>query len=432
MSVQTVAAGVSKLLGIRGKSAVTSTPPIGKSAAGTGGDEAARERAQLAKLGRYDMQRQAQRLLPAYRGLASCGRDVVYRDVAPGVDVYRDKTTGKAHFANLATCKSVWACPICAHRITEERRADLQTGVTLHAMKGGKMLLMSLTFPHQRGDELKGQLKGLAKALNKLTAMRRFRSLLESVGWIGSVRALEVTHGENGWHPHVHVLLFVGPHEDAAKVVEQARDLWAKAVFDAGLGRINEHGFDVRGGDYAAEYVAKFGKEPAESGWTAAHELAKTPTKKGRRKDSRTPFQLLEDSMHGDSQAGALFVEYVNAFKGRRQLFWSPKLRDKLGMNAEKSDEEILAEAEAQEARAANTELVGTLSGPEWGLVLGHNARGKVLVMAERHGWAGVQWLLDQLRGGPPTDDGGFWWEAVTVKFHQDGMKNTGLLRLPG
>ncbi|MGA7181450.1 MAG: hypothetical protein WBX11_17945 [Thiobacillaceae bacterium] len=62
-------------------------------------------------------------------------------------------------------------------------------------------------------------------------------------------------------YPHIHVLLFVGKHEDAAEVVSSARDLRAKAVIKAGLGQINEHGFDVRGGDYAAEYIAKFGKE---------------------------------------------------------------------------------------------------------------------------------------------------------------------------
>lgn len=432
MSARAVAGGESLFLGTNGKSAVTAPAPFVKSAAKAGGDEATKERARLAKIGRYTLQRQAQKLLPGYRGLASCGRNVAYREMAPGVDVYLDKATGKAHFANLMTCKSVWACPVCAHRVTEERRADLQTAVALHAMKGGKMLLMSLTFPHERNDDLKGMLKGLSKALNKVTAMSRFRRLLKSVGWIGSVRALEVTHGENGWHPHAHLLLFVGPHEDAVDVVAQAHDLWAKAVHDAGLGHINEHGFDVRGGDYAAEYVTKFGKEPTQAGWTAAHELTKSPVKKGRQKASRTPFQILEDSMNGDDQAGALFVEYVNAFKGKRQLFWSRGLRKKLGMGAEKSDEEILAEAEALEARKAETELTGTLNGDDWGLVLANNARGQVLAAAERGGWPGVRQLLEELKGRRPTDSGAFWWEGVLVKYHQDGMKPIGMMRTPG
>lgn len=415
----------SAFLGIRGKSSVTSPASNGESAA-KGENTVKVERSQRGRITRYKLQRHAQKLLPEYGNLGACGRNVQYREKSPGVDIFRDKGTGKAHFANITTCKSVWACPICAHKITEERRADLQLAVTLHAMKGGKVLLMSLTFPHERDDKLKGLLGQLSDALKRFNAIRKYRNILTSVDWVGSVRALEVTHGENGWHPHIHVLLFVGKHDDAAAVVEKARGHWAKSVAKAGLGQINEHGFDVRGGDYAAEYVAKFGKEPETRGWTAAHELTKAPVKKGHKKESRTPFQLLEDSMMGDSQAGALFVEYVEAFKGKRQLYWSPGLRNKLGMNPEKTDEEILAEEEEQEPA---TELVGTLTGEEWGIVLSRNARGEVLIMAERHGWEGVRWMLDLLRRSPPTDNPRFYWEAVLVGKHGNAA---GTLRLPG
>jgi len=383
------------------------------------------EQSQKGRIARYKLQRQSQKLMPEYRNLTACGRNVQYREVAPGVDVYLNKDTGRAHFANVTTCKSVWACPVCAAKITEERRAELQQAVELHAKAGGKVLLMTLTFPHERDDTLKDQLKYLSVALSKFNATRAYRKLLDAVGFLGGVRALEVTHGENGWHPHIHVLLFVGKHEDAAEVITHARDLWAKAVIKAGLGQINEHGFDVRGGDYAAEYIAKFGKEPDEAGWGITHELTKAPVKMGRKASSRTPFQLLADSLAGDDRAGALFVEYAQAFKGKRQLYWSPGLRDKLGMAVEKTDEEILAEAEAQQAEP-DTELVGTLRFEDWRLVLSRNARGEVLTVAERHGWPGVLWLLGKLKSLPPSDDGGFDWEATLIQ----GDKVLGLMRM--
>jgi hypothetical protein len=145
----------------------------------------------------------------------------------------------------------------------------------------------------------------------------------------------------------------------------------------------------------------------------------------GRKASSRTPFQLLADSTAGDGQAGALFVEYVEAFKGKRQLYWSPGLRDKLGMADEKTDEEILAEEEAEQAEP-DTELMGTLRFEDWRLVLSRDARGEVLAVAERHGWPGVQWFLEKLKTMPPSDDGGFDWEATLVS----GDRVLGLMKM--
>ena len=97
-------------------------------------------------------------------------------------------------------------------------------------------------------------------------------------------------------------------------------------------------------------------------------------------------------------------------------MYWSPGLRKKLGMLDEKTDEEILAETEAEDIEQ-QTELVGTLTGEEWGLVLSRNARGEILVLAERHGWSGVQHFLSVLKSSPPKDDAGFCWEAVIVTY---------------
>jgi hypothetical protein len=327
------------------------------------------------------------------------------------VDVRINKETGKASFGNIVSCHSVWACPVCAHSITEQRRVELSTAMALHAVKGGHCELMTLTFPHERHMPLKDLNKKFSEALSKFWSYRRVKNLLKAVGSIGSVRASEVTHGVNGWHPHVHVLIFVNCEEDLAlHALEQCRDLWAKAVFKAGLGQINEHGFDVRGGDAAAEYVAKYGHEPKETGWTAAHELTKAPVKQARADTSRSPFDLLRDS-ETDDKAGMLFIEYVTAFKGKRQLYWSPGLREALGLDAEKTEAELAAEAEQQQE--LERETIGTLLKDQWGLVLRNNARGEVLAMAERHGWQGVMWLLDYLGGKTPTDEGSFDFLAL-------------------
>ncbi|MCO5096448.1 MAG: protein rep [Rhodocyclaceae bacterium] len=390
-------------------------------------DEFKRQASHKAKIRRFNRQRAAQCLLPEYRALAGCMRNAFYREARPGVDVILNTDSGRARFGNVQTCGSVWACPVCAHRITEERRADLQAAITVHAMKGNRVLMVTLTFPHEARTPLKELRRKQQKALKDFNSMRRYRRLLDAVGWIGSVKATEVTHGENGWHPHVHTLLFVGamPETELLEILEGARDLWARAVFKAGLGHINEHGFDVRGGDKAAEYVAKYGHEPKEEtaqafGWTAAHEMTKAPVKNTHGKNSRTPFALLDDYLKGDAQSGALFVEYVEAMKGSRQLYWSPDLRNRLKLDAERTDEEIAADAHPEEPQTETAdpqieeerheEIVCTLSEMEWKTILRANVRGHVLVLAERHGAAGVRYLLDLLRGKPPKDDDGFAW----------------------
>lgn len=407
MNVAAVAKQERPFLGINGKSAATSRAEIGKSPS----DEVAKA---MGRTQRYELQHEAQRLLPGYKALGECHRNVHYRESAPGVDIRLNLETGKAHFTNVVTCHSVWACPICAHKITEERRAELQEAINTHAVNGGRVALLTLTFPHELHSPLADLVKDFSSALSSFWSYRATKNILEQAGWIGSVRAMEVTHGRNGWHPHVHVLLFIGQDEsESLTVLEHLRDWWGRAVAKAGLGQVNEHGFDVRGGDKAADYVAKYGHEPQVTGWTAAHELTKAPVKQARTKDSRTPFGLLRDSMRGDAEAGAAFVEYVNAFKGKRQLFWSPKLREKLGLTQERTDEEIAADANAN---ALAMETVGTLNKEQWRTVLEYNARGEVLIMAERRGWNGVLWFLDELRRRPRRELGDFSFVAQMMR----------------
>jgi hypothetical protein len=161
-------------------------------------------------------------------------------------------------------------------------------------------------------------------------------------GLVGSIKALEVTHGANGWHPHCHLLLFVPAEVDVPALDASLHALWDRSRAFAGLTG-NEHAYRLDDTDAAAaEYVAKWGHERA---WDEAAEVAKSPVKRGRR-GSRSPFGLLADADAGDQDAGALFVEYAQAFKGRHQLQWSRGLAALLDVEV-KSDEEVIEEVDA-------------------------------------------------------------------------------------
>ena len=51
-----------------------------------------------------------------------------------------------------------------------------------------------------------------------------------------------------------------------------------------------EHGLDIRGGQYAAEYIAKFGKEQK---WGLSREVTMHAAKTGSDNKGAHPFQLL-------------------------------------------------------------------------------------------------------------------------------------------
>lgn len=98
---------------------------------------------------RFALQGTARRLLPRER-VARC-----LRAVLPGgtrVDVLQDAEHGGAHYGGLQVCGSVHACPVCAAKIGERRRAELEGAIAAHRAIGGGVLLVTYTVAHGRAD----------------------------------------------------------------------------------------------------------------------------------------------------------------------------------------------------------------------------------------------------------------------------------------
>ena len=392
----------------------TKSPDIpGDSEANTPDKDGSRRRAE-----RYQLQRAAQRLLPEKR-VSKCSRwPSCFRDGPDRlVDVRLDRTTGKASFGNLTVCGSVWHCPVCAAFITEKRREELQRAVTAWAKRGGKIAMMTLTFPHGVSEPAQELIDKLARARGRFFGERAFKDAMRDVGALGRVFALEITAGANGWHPHLHILIFYRSEQGTAlERLECLRQYWSKCVSRAGLGQVNEHGFDVCGGDYAAEYVAKFGKEPnSYLFWSAAHELTKSHIKRGNN-ESLTPFDLLRlieaqntisigDRTITPAIAAGMFIEYAEAFQGRRQLTWSRGMREALGLDVEKTDDELAKEAETAE-KPHEVVILAELNLKDWDLILSRNARGYVIYIAEQYqSGAHIRAFVEKLRHKPSNDD---------------------------
>lgn len=127
---------------------------------------------QTVRLIRYALLEAVQKLLPNER-VKSCLRCRI--DKTKNVSVKYNPATKKAHYGNLQRCGSVWCCPNCSPKITEQRKNEVKQAVERH--KGG-LYMLTLTIPHYMGDNLELLLLGFRGALKRFLAvlvkLRRF------------------------------------------------------------------------------------------------------------------------------------------------------------------------------------------------------------------------------------------------------------------
>lgn len=300
------------------------------------------------------------------------------------------------HYKGLATCGSLYTCPICASKIQERRRQEVEQAIAWAGVQERAGYVVSHTFPHRVDQPLKQLLKLQREALAHMRGSRAYMALMKRCKLAGRIRALEVTHGQNGWHPHTHELLFLDPEVPAEWLRSQLAPLWLKSCRKVGLfvdGRDNDADFlrysvDVRAGDEGtADYLAKMDDQRT---WGLSHELTKSSSKQGKRAGVH-PFKLAtEGRTHG------LFLEYVQAMKGSRQLVWSRGLKAAVGV-VEKSDEEI---AQEEVAKVADQIPVPDRA---WRYVLGNDARWELTREAKLGGAPAVAEFLILLGYEEPT-----------------------------
>ena len=323
--------------------------------------------------------------------LKNCGK----ARAASDVQLFRSADTGFAHLRGLQSCGSVWACPVCSEKISRLREEELTEAIERWE---GSTIGVTLTFSHGRHDDLGELLAMLRQTLKTLHASRGYRELKSDYGFAksqggGQVRALEVTHPKpgtpnaNGWHPHLHYAIFSVrtdlTESDIADLEERLYLLWLTHCQKAGLAAPTRERGVVASLDSSATYVSKWGLGP---------ELTRSEYKTDSQKTRCNPWQLLamaaEKGPHSH-EAGQLFREYAEAFKGQRQLYYSPGLKDFLGMN-DKTD------TEAAESNPEGYHVM-TMGELHWYVVVDNNAQADVLAACEQGGAEAVRNLLETL-----------------------------------
>jgi hypothetical protein len=301
----------------------------------------------------------------------------------------------RAGFGQLQVCGSVWSCPVCSAKINTVRAADIAAaisawhtpvfgpdyldGTALH--RGGRIVLVTLTMRHKKGQELNDLwTRGISAGWHAVTSGRAWKEDQADYGvvvprevktgkragqivWnhrIGYSRVVETTYGVNGWHVHIHALLFVrqdisGP--EATALGHSIFGRWSGSLVSEGFGAptltngvdIKLLGPEAKDAKAIADYFAKNTFAGSKRASNVAFEVS-GGLGKWARGSNRTPFQILENLCSGEDYAGFeddlhRWWVWESASKGKRQLTWSPWLRSYLRLNEELTDEEI-AESE--------------------------------------------------------------------------------------
>lgn len=333
------------------------------------------------RLTKWRLQHEAGALLPNER-VAFCMR----RTAGATVEVYYAPSRQSAHYGGLLVCGSVWVCPVCAAKISEQRRVELEQAIARCIARGGVIYLATYTIAHTRYDNLSVLLTSFLAARKRAKQGRSAQELRKKFGVLGTISVREVTWSHvNGWHPHCHELVFFSGEIDADEYAQAAREQWQRAAEHEHL-QMNEHGFKLdRTYGAVADYVAKFGREPKTTPWGPSAELTKGHLKQGRAEEHLTPFGMLRLIAQGRDELKPIFREYAQWFKGKHQLVWSAGLRAQLLDDVqEKSDLELAQEPEEE------TILLGQLMQSQWQSILAQDARGELLEVARSGDWQKV------------------------------------------
>jgi hypothetical protein len=232
------------------------------------------------------------------------------------------------------------------------RALEIGAGVAAATAEGLPVAFCTLTMRHHQGDSLAKLWNGLRAGWSRATSGRAWKEDRESFGVEGYVRVVESTHGRNGWHVHVHALIFaegISSEPELVRLMEPMWQRWSAGLQSVGLLAPLPVGSEwhLVGGDLSGTALGEYLAKGAGAAGAIGMELTQTQSKVARSVHSTdSHWQVLRDGpVNGEVAGLRLWREWEKASKGKRQIAWSQGLRERLGLVLEeKSDDEIAGE----------------------------------------------------------------------------------------
>lgn len=321
---------------------------------------------------------------------------------AKAVEIIYSDERGRARSCGTMKCGSGWVCPQCMRYIHEQRRVELQTAMD-RSRDSLITVMLTYTVQHDPGSRLSPLISAMTDAYRKTRSGRYWQQVKEHYSISGSVRALEVTHGKNGWHPHFHELMFLdksvldanragGLDELAQSIKGDVGGQWYEKITDAGLYTDIEQAFDVTAGNqYTAQYVAKFGKLPQGGDLSVSAWELTSPSTKNANRGGFGPLDILFQAGRGDEKYKRLWGEYHSATKGRSQLHWTKGLKSQLDI------EVIRDEIAAQGVETETDRLLAEIDVQFWRWIGDRGFLGQLMSIANQGEALALRVYLDKL-----------------------------------
>ncbi|MGD9687895.1 MAG: hypothetical protein AB7U43_13085 [Desulfobacter sp.] len=255
------------------------------------------------------------------------------------------------------------------------------------------VIMITLTTPHYIFESLADVLAVQDNAVRIMTKQpikkggyKRYSQILKDIGSVGSFTGREITFGQNGWHPHRHILIFCKrqPLSSLRRLRHDIVIAWSLAFLRAGGEIRNMDHFQQRAvsvdqitDDDGFTRISRYVTTVEGETWTLAKEATKGISKLAKN-GNITPFGMLQAIRSGDPLANLYskkFHEYATTMKGKKQFFGSPGLSQKLNI-IDVSDGDILAEKQTGDHYLF-------LKDPDWEIILDNDLRGEIVEMTE-------------------------------------------------
>lgn len=271
------------------------------------------------------------------RLLANC---MTYADASQGVSVISNGQSSR--ILGPRACNHSWACPECTARVMKNYSARIAAGIDALAENGYSASMLTFTVFHTSMMSCEETFLLLNKAWtlfdkNKTWSRKRKTPLtrkqpMDSTvtdtyksggAWSNfyrtfeckhTVKTLETTYGKHGWHPHIHMLIWV-KSSDLQKLAEwesKLNEQWASCVDRAAKQILtDEHRYNVRKFLESKETredalhlgvhisktedgkIKRWSSADYLCGWGGENELTGLGLKSARG-NNMTPFEMLE------------------------------------------------------------------------------------------------------------------------------------------
>lgn len=246
----------------------------------------------------------------------------------------------KSYYKNLIACTSVWACPVCRYKILNKRKTEIIELCKRAQADGLKAGFLSLTQQHKKYrsvDQLRDQMRFISESWRYLMSIPALKRMMKKARF-EYVRGLDTMYNKkNGFHPHLHLILFADSKEDLQFISDTIIDYWITRSPESIKNCQKYHLVFDNFEEQLTNYITKM---------NLADELT-NPYMDKKSNDSINPLdtlRLIEEkdfTVYSYDECVKIYNDFIRVTKGMRSITYSAGFKKKYKI-AELTDTDIV------------------------------------------------------------------------------------------